>query len=127
MNGGTGVDPPTAAYRVHAHAFNTLTQMLAADDRFVPLPVREAIAGAIVEAVVPLIRADERAQVQPAPPSASQVRRYEAQAAPDLELAGIIADRNQFRIALERIAGMAAGTATKRQIGDTARRALEST
>jgi hypothetical protein len=56
-----GVDPSSIAYRVHAHAFNTLTRMLAADDRFVPLSVREAVAGAIVEVIEPLIRADERA------------------------------------------------------------------
>jgi hypothetical protein len=36
--------------------------MLAADDRFAPLSVREAVAGAIVEAIEPVIRADERKQ-----------------------------------------------------------------
>jgi len=88
----TGVDPHSAAYRVHAHAFNTLTTMLAADDRFTPLSVREAIAGAIVEAIEPIIRADERAAAA-----------REPNAALDLELAAIIAKRNRFRIALERI------------------------
>ena len=46
--------------RVHAYAFNTLTEMLGLDQPFVPLSVREAIARAIVAAVEPLIREDER-------------------------------------------------------------------
>lgn len=66
-------DPTTTAYRVHAHAFNMLTTMLAADDRFVPLSVREAVAGAIVEAIEPLIRADERAVAAKEPQAAPVV------------------------------------------------------
>jgi hypothetical protein len=57
-----GVDPTSTAYRVHTHVFNTLTTMLGAGDRFVPLSERDAIASAIVEVIEPIIRADERAQ-----------------------------------------------------------------
>jgi hypothetical protein len=55
-----GVDPSSTAYRVHAYAFNTLTQMMAGDEWSVPLSERDAIASAIVEVIEPLIRADER-------------------------------------------------------------------
>jgi len=64
------VDPHSIAYRVHAHAFNKLSEYLCTDQRFIPLSVRDAIASAVVEAVEPLIREDERAtaaQPQTAP------------------------------------------------------------
>jgi hypothetical protein len=53
----------------------------------------------------------------------------EPQASPgevERALAAIAADRNQLRMALERIASYAAGTATKQMIGTTARRALDN-
>jgi hypothetical protein len=59
-----GVDPTAIEYRVHAYAYNTLTTMLAADDRFVPLSVRDAIALAIIDAIEPIIRADERERLR---------------------------------------------------------------
>lgn len=64
-----GVDPRSIAYRVHAHAFNTLTEWLATDQRFVPLSVRDHIAAAIVGAIEPLIREDERAAAAAAQPA----------------------------------------------------------
>jgi hypothetical protein len=60
--GQAGIDPRSTAYRVHAHAFNTLTAMLA-PVQFVPLSEREAITRAIVAVVEPIIREDERALV----------------------------------------------------------------
>jgi len=51
--------------------------------------------------------------------------RAELETAMAVELAKLAAERNQYRIALERISGYAAGTATKRMIGDTARKALD--
>jgi hypothetical protein len=59
--GQAGVDPASTAYRVHVCAFNALTEWLVTDARFVPLSVRHNIATAVVGAVEPLIRADERA------------------------------------------------------------------
>jgi hypothetical protein len=87
--GGAGVDPASTAYRVHAYAFNTLTTMLAADDRYIPLSVREAIASAVVEAIEPLIRADDAGQVRLAREDRDQLRKQVLDLAAELErLAG---------------------------------------
>jgi len=77
-----GVDPTSIAYRVHAYAFNKLTEWLATDQRFVPLSVRDDIATAVVAAVEGPIRADERERIaarepKPAPLSALGVRSGE--------------------------------------------------
>jgi hypothetical protein len=103
---GQGIDPTSIEYRVHAHAFNALTRALP-DDLFMILSDRQAIASAIVEAIEPLIRTDEREH-----------------AAPDLELAKIATERNQYRMALEKISGgeVGNGIAALRKI---AVRALE--
>jgi hypothetical protein len=55
------VDPASIGYRVNAVAFNKLSEMMSGDEWFVPLSERMAIARAIVEAIEPMIRADERA------------------------------------------------------------------
>lgn len=54
-------DPADFAYHVRATAFNVLTGKMAGDEWHVPRSERDAIARAVVDAVEPLIRADERA------------------------------------------------------------------
>lgn len=54
-------DPAGFAYHVRATAFNVLTGKMAGGERHVPRSERDAIAIAVVDAVEPLIRADERA------------------------------------------------------------------
>lgn len=61
-----GVDPRSIEYRVHAHAFNALTRAVP-EDMFITLSDRQALADAVVAAIEPIIRADEReAAAQPA-------------------------------------------------------------
>lgn len=86
-------DPADFAYHVRATAFNVLTGKMAGGEWHVPRSERDAIARAVVDAVEPLIRADERA-------AAAQ----EPQPAPDVELHMLVAERNQLRMALERLA-----------------------
>jgi hypothetical protein len=68
-----GVDPASAAYRVEAHAFNAVTRALA-PDTFMPLSERQAVAQAVVAAIEPVIREDERV-VAAASPLAEENKR----------------------------------------------------
>jgi hypothetical protein len=58
-------DPADFAYHVRATAFNVLTGKMAGDEWSVPRSERDAIARAVVDAVEPLIRADEREHAAP--------------------------------------------------------------
>jgi hypothetical protein len=70
-------DPADFAYHVRATAFNVLTGKMAGDEWSVPRSERDAIARAVVDAVEPLIRADERAVAAQEPHAAPGGRSFE--------------------------------------------------
>jgi hypothetical protein len=115
-------DPADFAYHVRATAFNVLTGKMAGDEWSVPRSERDAIARAVVDAVEPLIRADERAvaaQEPHAAPGKPHRRPFAArdcecppgcecwQAAvtpqPAPELAAAMAESRRYRAALEDV------------------------
>jgi hypothetical protein len=65
-------DPADFAYHVRATAFNVLTGKMAGDEWSVPRNKRDAIARAVVDAIEPLIRADERAVAAQQPHAAPE-------------------------------------------------------
>lgn len=68
-------DPADFAYHVRATAFNVLTGKMAGDEWSVPRSERDAIARAVVDAVEPLIRADDADQVRLAREDRDQLRK----------------------------------------------------
>ena len=108
-------DPADFAYHVRATAFNVLTGKMSGDEWCVPRDERDAIARAVVDAVEPLIRADERdleaRQPQPAPGDEATltVDDFYAERAERLHRTG---ERDAARSDLARVKRAVLGTGT---------------